>query len=113
MVVRLNQRAVRLMKSHWNLYHAEFTTAKQLRGKRKTTVLLTTSNNRIQGAKVWLDAQKPSVGWRTWGENNDRCDHCCNGDRCDDSTHLDRRNCGYCLGTGDALWLKYEEPQSV
>jgi len=55
------------------------------------------------------DQRKPLNGWRTWGDDNDRCGHCCNGDRCDDRTHLDRRTCGYCLGTGDALWLKYRD----
>lgn len=55
------------------------------------------------------DKGKPLQGWRTWG--GDRCDHCCNGDRCDDRTHIDRRRCPYCLGTGDALWLK--EPSNV
>jgi hypothetical protein len=28
------------------------------------------------------------------------CNECCNGDRCDDSTHYDRVNCPYCLGSG-------------
>lgn len=47
--------------------------------------------------------KKPLAGWRVWGGN--RCDHCCNGDRCDDRTHLSRDRCPYCLGTGKALWL--------
>jgi hypothetical protein len=39
---------------------------------------------------------------RTWraGENDLRCDECCNGDNCDDPTHYRRSNCPYCLGTG-------------
>jgi len=49
------------------------------------------------------EQRKPATGWRTWG--GDRCDHCCNGDRCDDPTHYERRYCPYCLGTGNALWL--------
>jgi ribosome modulation factor len=50
----------------------------------------------------------PLKGWRTWG--GDRCDHCCNGDRCDDRTHISRERCPYCLGTGQALWLdQYRE----
>jgi hypothetical protein len=28
------------------------------------------------------------------------CNECCNGDRCDDPTHLDRRKCPYCKGRG-------------
>lgn len=51
--------------------------------------------------------RKPLAGWKTWG--GDRCDHCCNGDRCDEPGHLSRASCPYCLGTGDALWLKYKE----
>lgn len=42
---------------------------------------------------------------RTW-DNDKRCAECCNGDRCDDPTHHDRRNCPYCKGTGRALWTK-------
>jgi hypothetical protein len=56
--------------------------------------------------KQEVDESKALKGWRTWG--GDRCDHCCNGDRCDDRTHLDRQRCPYCLGTGQALWLKYK-----
>lgn len=44
------------------------------------------------------------VGWKVWG--GDRCDHCCNKDRCDDPSHLYRPNCPYCKGTGDAIWLR-------
>lgn len=28
------------------------------------------------------------------------CNECCNGDRCDDSTHHNRSSCPYCLGSG-------------
>lgn len=28
------------------------------------------------------------------------CAECCNGDRCDDLTHVDRSKCRYCKGTG-------------
>lgn len=28
------------------------------------------------------------------------CNECCNGDRCDDPTHRYRKECPYCLGTG-------------
>lgn len=59
------------------------------------------------------DERKPATGWRTWGKNNDRCAHCCNGDRCDDPTHYERQYCPYCLGTGDALWLKYREGEAT
>lgn len=58
-----------------------------------------------------MDERIPRLGWRIWG--GDRCAHCCNGDRCDDSTHLDRQHCPYCLGTGNALWLpQYAAPES-
>lgn len=35
-----------------------------------------------------------------WWEPDFGCSECCNGDRCDDPTHYDRRNCPYCKGTG-------------
>jgi hypothetical protein len=40
---------------------------------------------------------------RTWS-NDLRCAECCNGDRCDDPDHHDRRSCPYCYGTGWAIW---------
>lgn len=40
---------------------------------------------------------------RTWN-NGKRCDECCNGDRCDDPTHVDRNRCQHCKTTGWALW---------
>jgi hypothetical protein len=30
------------------------------------------------------------------------CGECCNGDRCDDGSHFDRKSCPFCGGTGDA-----------
>lgn len=42
---------------------------------------------------------------RTWDEGT-RCNECCNGDRCDDSDHHDRRSCPYCYGTGWAIWTE-------
>lgn len=41
---------------------------------------------------------------RTWGLLQSRCAECCNGDRCDDPTHLDRSKCPHCKSTGYALW---------
>lgn len=35
---------------------------------------------------------------KLWG--GDRCNHCCNGDRCDDRSHYERRYCPHCRGTG-------------
>ncbi len=35
---------------------------------------------------------------KTWEPG--RCDHCCNGDRCDDPSHYDRKRCPHCHGTG-------------
>lgn len=35
---------------------------------------------------------------KVWG--GDRCNHCCNGDRCDDRSHYERRYCPHCRGTG-------------
>lgn len=32
------------------------------------------------------------------------CNECCNGDRCDDATHYERRNCPHCKGSGIAIW---------
>lgn len=55
--------------------------------------------------------KRPLKGWKVWG--GDRCDHCCNGDRCDDPSHYERKRCPYCLGTGKALWLKAEEQSSA
>lgn len=40
---------------------------------------------------------------RTWDDGK-RCAECCNGDRCDDPTHYDRRLCPHCKGTGHAIW---------
>lgn len=45
-------------------------------------------------------------GWRIWGD--DRCDHCCNKDRCDDPTHFNRESCPYCGGSGNAIWVDLE-----
>lgn len=55
-----------------------------------------------------IKAKVPTLGWRTWGGGS-RCDHCCNGDRCDDPTHYDRNSeqgCPHCLSTGYALWTE-------
>lgn len=35
---------------------------------------------------------------KTWAPG--RCNHCCNGDRCDDRSHYDRNHCPHCHGTG-------------
>jgi protein gp37 len=35
---------------------------------------------------------------KTWAPG--RCNHCCNGDRCDDRSHYDRKCCPHCRGTG-------------
>ena len=42
---------------------------------------------------------------RTW-DGEKRCGECCNGDRCDDPTHYDRKRCPHCKGTGWALWTE-------
>lgn len=42
---------------------------------------------------------------RTWGDGQ-RCDECCNGDRCDDPSHYSREHCPHCKGTGWALWAE-------
>lgn len=48
-----------------------------------------------------IDLRLPT---RVWVGSSGRrgCSHCCNGDRCDDPTHFDRRHCPYCRGTGEA-----------
>lgn len=43
---------------------------------------------------------------RTWNDGW-RCAECCNGDRCDDSSHYDRAKCPHCKGTGSAIWNMY------
>jgi protein gp37 len=43
----------------------------------------------------------------TRGDGERNCDHCCNGDRCDDSSHLDRNKCPYCRGSGAARRLDW------
>lgn len=35
-----------------------------------------------------------------WGPGMVGCAECCNGDRCDDASHVDRRSCTHCNGTG-------------
>ncbi|MDR5813369.1 phage Gp37/Gp68 family protein [Caballeronia sp. LZ033] len=35
---------------------------------------------------------------KTWAP--DRCNHCCNGDRCDEPAHYARERCPFCRGTG-------------
>jgi protein gp37 len=35
------------------------------------------------------------------------CNHCCNGDRCDDPTHFYRPNCPYCRGTGQGRLIDW------
>lgn len=62
-------------------------------------------------ARVRFLSMEPLLGsvnvspWmpRTWGRRSDGvwgCDSCCNGDRCDDPTHVDRKRCRACGGTG-------------
>lgn len=49
-----------------------------------------------------VDLCLPRRTWQGWsGESGVGCGECCNGDRCDDPTHLDRRHCPYCRGTGN------------
>ncbi len=42
---------------------------------------------------------------RTWDDDK-RCGECCNGDRCDDPTHSDRRRCQHCKTAGWAIWAQ-------
>ena len=44
-----------------------------------------------------------TINLRTWDAGK-RCDECCNGDRCDDPTHYERKYCPHCKGTGWAIW---------
>lgn len=67
---------------------------------------------RDEARRKWAAGEPvPKAGVRHHGTRSDGkwgCDACCNGDRCDDSTHVDRRKCGVCNGTGaipDALLL--------
>lgn len=45
---------------------------------------------------------------RTWGDGW-RCDMCCNGDRCDEPTHVSRERCKDCHGSGIAIWNMYDK----
>ncbi len=36
----------------------------------------------------------------TLSNGTQMCNECCNGDRCDDSSHYYRKDCPYCGGTG-------------
>ncbi|CAM8627598.1 COG4422 Bacteriophage protein gp37 [Comamonadaceae bacterium] len=42
---------------------------------------------------------------KLWG--GDRCNHCCNGDRCDDRSHFNRSHCPFCRGTGEQKFLDW------
>lgn len=42
---------------------------------------------------------------KTWAP--DRCNHCCNGDRCDTPGHHERARCPYCRGTGRQKILEW------
>jgi hypothetical protein len=54
---------------------------------------------RARYPKAFVD---PTPIGRTWTgrDGSVNCDECCNGDRCDDASHRDRRNCKFCGGTG-------------
>lgn len=71
---------------------------------------------RTPAAVRWVSAEpllSPVQLWiptKTWGPRSDGvlgCDHCCNGDRCDELAHRDRRHCPYCRGTGAAVKLDW------
>jgi protein gp37 len=53
-----------------------------------------------------VNLRLPTRIWTNSG-GTPTCDHCCNGDRCDDSTHFERGrpdwrvHCPYCRGTGN------------
>lgn len=49
-----------------------------------------------------IDFHFPTRIWGTTSSGKPGCDHCCNGDRCDDPSHIDRIKCPYCRGTGYA-----------
>lgn len=51
----------------------------------------------IEPVNLWLVTKR----FRR-SDNKFGCDHCCNGDRCDDPTHHDRRSCPFCRCTGSA-----------
>lgn len=52
-----------------------------------------------------MSAQYTQDPLRTWDDGK-RCAECCNGERCDDPSHFDRRHCPHCKGTGWALWTE-------
>lgn len=54
-----------------------------------------------------LEVNFPTRIGQLRSDGRPNCDHCCNGDRCDDSTHIERSRCPYCRGTGDATKLDW------
>lgn len=44
---------------------------------------------------------------------SDGCAECCNGDRCDDASHRDRKHCFYCYGTGKPVVNQLAECASL
>lgn len=65
---------------------------------------------RFVSAEPLLGPVNLYIPTRTFGPRSDGemgCDHCCNGDRCDDPSHRDRSSCKYCRGTGAARKLDW------
>jgi protein gp37 len=73
--------------------------------ERITLLLQTPAAVRFISAEPLLGPIQLHIPTKTYGV--DGCDHCCNGDRCDDITHRDRRSCKYCRGTGRARKLDW------
>ena len=63
----------------------------------------------LQRLRRLVADKHPPKGFYSWGDKQERCDHCCNKDGCDcdEHPHYDRGGrpgCPYCLNTGWALW---------
>jgi protein gp37 len=56
----------------------------------------------IGPVNLWLPTRTWETGRGAFGTEKPvlLCNHCCNGDRCDDRTHVDRMHCAHCRGTG-------------
>lgn len=78
--------------------------------ERIPLLLQTPAAVRWISAEPLLGAIQLNIPTRIWGalsNGKPGCDHCCTGDRCDDRTHKDRKQCPYCHGTGAAIKLDW------
>lgn len=64
--------------------------------------------------KIYREIEVEIIQAKTFGtqktDGTYYCDYCCNGDRCDDSSHVARHKCIHCKGTGSLHSNKYLVP---